>query len=263
MEMPWRIMIFVLFLALGDRASAMLKFAGAFTIFFGVELRGTRKKLALVEAFREHSFGFLQARAFVNEAMIEWWIFKNSGHRLPLVVFAQCLINVGLLEERGGVLCFDGPLVAQVNTLYCKLADSKIDCRLTVEVFLLIVFNMTIGTPEMYQTVPRAIWSSCFWGSDSQSKAPLLTLLFDSYARLTCDDAHATALAERAFRAGDTVPEVVIDELNAIVSSAAFTETLDRGYPDADIKASRDTNHDTLTQFSADLGRVWEFMGWA
>ena len=263
MEMPWRIMIFVLFLALGNRASAVLKFADAFTIFFGVELRGTRKKLALVEAFREHSFGFQQARAFVNEAMIEWWISKNSGHRLPLVVFAECLIDVGLLEERDGTLAFDGPLVKKVNGLYGKLADSNMGCRLTVEVFLLIVFNMTIGTPEIYQTVPRAIWSSCFWGSDSQSKAPLLTLLFESYARLTYDDARATALAERAFRAGDTVPEDIIDELNAIVASADFTETLDRGYPEAAIKASSDANHDTLTQFSADLGRVWEFMGWA
>ena len=256
-------MIFVLFLALGNRASAVLKFADAFTIFFGVELRGTRKKLALVEAFREHSFGFQQARAFVNEAMIEWWISKNSGHRLPLVVFAECLIDVGLLEERDGTLAFDGPLVKKVNGLYGKLADSNMGCRLTVEVFLLIVFNMTIGTPEIYQTVPRAIWSSCFWGSDSQSKAPLLTLLFESYARLTYDDARATALAERAFRAGDTVPEDVIGGLNAIVSSADFKEALDRGYPDADIKASRDANRDTLTQFSADLGRVWEFMGWA
>ena len=76
-------------------------------------------------------------------------------------------------------------------------------------------------------------------------------------------DARATALAERAFHAGDTVPEDVIGGLNAIVSSAAFTETLDRGYPEAAIKAFSDANHDTLTQFSADLGRVWEFMGWA
>ena len=104
---------------------------------------------------------------------------------------------------------------------------------------------------------------SCFWGSDSQSKAPFLELLFGSYANLTYEDRRASALAVRAFADLEEVAAEVVSGLDAIVASAAFKAALDVGYPDAAIKASSEKNHEALKTFVADIGRVWEFMGWA
>lgn len=262
-EPGWRCMTFVLFLALDSRENAMRIFAKTFTVFFGPELRERRKILGLVWPHREHSLGFQQARDLVTELMVEYGMFKKSGLQLPLVGYAEELIGLGLLAERDGTLAFDGPLVTKVNSLYLKMAGPRIGCRLTVEVFLLITFNVTIGTPSIYHTVPRGIWSSCFWGSDSQSKAPLLKLLFGSYANQTYEDRRASALARRAFADLEEVPAEVVSGLDAIVASAAFKAALDVGYPDAAIKSSSEKNHETLKTFSADLDRVWEFMGWA
>ena len=160
-------MTFVLFLALESRENAMRIFAKTFTVFFGPELRERRKILGLVWPHREHSLGFQQARDLVTELMVEYGMFKKSGLQLPLVGYAEELIGLGLLAERDGTLAFDGPLVTKVNSLYLKMAGSKIECRLTVEVFLLITFNVTIGTPSIYHTVPRCIWSSCLCGKSS------------------------------------------------------------------------------------------------
>jgi len=260
-DKPWRIMIWVLFMRLGSVLELIKVFQIVFIVMFSKELRLQRKRLGLVWACREHSFGFLQATEFVNEMLIQYAIYRATGVRLPFVSVAILLIRLGLLAERDGLCCYDGPLIRDVNNTYMQLDGSRLDCRLTVEVFLVIVFNMVIGTPALLLTVPAVIWSSCFWGSHSQSVACFLDALLPSYLALTYENADVMEIVRGVDFSQPLRPDVLA-KLNAFAASSVFDETLDAGYPDEAIKDSRARGLEARNKFSEDLVAMFSYLGW-
>jgi len=92
------------------------------------------------------------------------------------------------------------------------------------------------------------IWSSCFYGNDSQRKAILQEHLLASYLAITAEDEDVMALEARRSQEGAASIDAALD--------AAFADPrrqgiLDRGYPDAAIRASSRENLRDLQQQQA------------
>ena len=92
------------------------------------------------------------------------------------------------------------------------------------------------------------IWSSCFYGNDSQRKAILQEHLLASYLAITAEDRDVMALEARRSQEGAASIDAALD--------AAFADPrrqgiLDRGYPDASIRASSRENLRDLQQQQA------------
>ena len=84
------------------------------------------------------------------------------------------------------------------------------------------------------------IWSSCFYGNDSQRKAILQEHLLASYLAITAEDEDVMALEARRSQEGAAAS--IDAALDAAFADPRRQGILDRGYPDADIRASSQEN---------------------
>jgi len=82
------------------------------------------------------------------------------------------------------------------------------------------------------------IWSSCFYGNDTQRKAILQEHLLASYLAITVEDRDVMALEARRLQEGASVDPA----LDAAFADPRRQGILDRGYPDAEIRASSQEN---------------------
>ena len=65
--------------------------------------------------------------SWLKEVEVQWAMWRLSGGRIrgPFVSYGVALESIGLLEERNGLLSFDGWLVRDVNALLEALGGVK------------------------------------------------------------------------------------------------------------------------------------------
>ena len=86
------------------------------------------------------------------------------------------------------------------------------------------------------------IWSSCFYGNDTQRKAILQEHLLASYLAITVEDREVMALEARRSQEGAASIASIDAALDAAFADPRRQGILDRGYPDAAIRASSQEN---------------------
>ena len=173
------------------------------------------------------------------------------------------LIEAGLLQQVGNLCCFDGPIIILTNWLYEKMPFYKLDCRLTVAVVIIIAFNIVIGSTIIFCCAPVVIWSSCFWGSNSQSMASLLGALLPSFCLLTYKLPHIMAAANAVLAAyPGPPPPADLKVLTDFAASGEIQRVVAVGYEVERFKAAEAKNHSHLADFRKGLARIWRKMKW-
>ena len=137
------------------------------------------------------------------------------------------------------------------------------NCRLAVAVVIIIVFNIVIGSSIIFCCVPLCMWSSCFWGSNSQSMASLLGALLPSFCLLTYNVPHIMAAANAVLAAyPGPPPPADLKILTDFAASGEIQRVVAVGYDVERIKAAEAKNHSHLADFRKGLARLWRKMKW-
>ena len=139
----------------------------------------------------------------------------------------------------------------------------NVNCRLTVAVVIIIVFNIVIGSSIIFCCVPLCMWSSCFWGSNSQSMASLLGALLPSFSLLTYKMPRIMAAANAVLAAyPGPPPPADLKILTDFAESGEIQRVVAVGYDVEQIKAAEAKNHSHLADFRKGLARLWRKMKW-